>query len=225
MTTPRTGSTRADETFYRLKFDILNGQFAPGAKLAFVELGARYSVSTGVLREVLPRLVGEGLATSEPQIGFKVVSVSRPDLEQLTSAREALEGLVIVEAVNNGDLQWESSVVAAHHALARTPHVVESGGINPDWIAAHEQFHLALLAGCGNSYLVDSARRLRTIAQVYRYWSKEQAELAKRDVAAEHQAIADAVVHREAEECARLTRHHIRLTTDLLLRGEREPVP
>lgn len=214
------GLTRADETFNRLRFDILNGHYTPGAKLAFVSLGDRYEVSTGVLREVLPRLVGEGLATSEAQLGFRVVSVSEPDLVQLTSAREAIEGLVVHAAVTQGDLTWEGEVVAAHYALAHTPVETEQHDINPDWITAHENFHQVLLDGCANQYLVASASRLRTIAQVYRYWTKLENERAHRDLAAEHQAIADAAVRRDPDECSRLTQHHIRLTTELLLTQE-----
>lgn len=92
----RSGSaapTRASVVLQRLRSDVLNGRLAPGSKLGFAELGARYNVSSGVLREVLPRLVEQGLATSEAQLGFRVIDVSVDNLTQLTDARVAIETL------------------------------------------------------------------------------------------------------------------------------------
>lgn len=211
-----TGLTRADATMLRLRHDILNGHVEPGSKLAFGELCDRYDVSTGVLREVLPRLVEQGLATSESQLGYRVVSVSVEDLQQLTQARIQIETMVMRLATQSGDLGWESDVVAAHHALARTRRYVD-GDLNSEWMALHEQFHIALLAGCGNDYLIDVAARLRSIFDVYRCWSRVGEGAVDRDVDAEHRAIAEAAVARDAEACERLITDHIQITTDLVV--------
>jgi DNA-binding GntR family transcriptional regulator len=211
--------TRSDATLQRLRADILNGHLEPGSKLGFADLGSRYDVSTGVLREVLPRLVEQGLVTSEAQLGFRVVTVSVDHLEQLTEARVALETLVTRAALTEGDLTWETEVVATHHALARTPATEASGEFNPAWLAAHERFHLTVLGGCPNSYLVSTAARLRAIAEVYRCWTREAAELAHRDVVGEHRAIMESAIARDVDLCIEVTEHHIRTTTELMVAG------
>ncbi|MFT4288510.1 GntR family transcriptional regulator [Nocardioides sp.] len=227
------GTTRADEIFARIRLDILGGDLSPGSKLAFAELGARYQASTGVLREVLPRLVEQGLATSESQLGFRVMTVSVGKLRSLTEARVAIESLVARRAVEVGDLSWEANLVAAHHSLARTHWHEEQylqewstrdpadrGELLPvraDWITHHENFHKTLLRGCNNEHLYSIAVRLRAIAEVYRYWTAAEGERMHRDLAGEHRAILDAAVARDPELCAKLVGDHIQLTTDLAI--------
>ena len=99
-----------------------------------------------MLREGLPRLVEQGLATNEAQLGFRVVTVSPESLRYLTAARCAIETLVTRQSMEAGDLAWESRLVAAHHALSRTgpPEAREQ------WMARHEEFHATLLSGCPN---------------------------------------------------------------------------
>ncbi|MEU8798612.1 FCD domain-containing protein [Spirillospora sp. NPDC048819] len=211
------GTTIADATYARVKKDILNGHLEPGAKMGFAFLGARYDVSIGVLREVLPRLVEQGLATAEPQLGYRVVSLSESDLVALTAAREEIEALVVAQATRVGGLSWEAAIVAAHHELARTPQFTSDDDLREEWLQAHEKFHNVLLDGCGNRHLVDVAVRLRTISEVYRCWSRDATVRTRRDVAGEHRAIADAAIARDADLCAELIRSHIKLTTELLL--------
>ncbi len=215
-----TEKTRAQEILQRIRSDILNGKIAPATKLGFAELGARYDVSTGVLREVLPRLVEQGLATAEAQLGFRVVEVSVDNLTQLTDARVALETIVIKQAIAEGDIAWESDVVAKHHALERIGRTTTETPFPEDWLTAHEAFHLAILAGCGNSYLVEAAARLRSISEVYRCWSGPEGRRTHRDVEIEHKQIMEAAVGRDAELTVQLSEKHIRLTTEHLIASQ-----
>ena len=113
--------TRTEQVYARMRADILAGHWTPGAKLPFAELVARYGGSTSVIREGLTRLVEQGLVQAEPQHGFRVVPLSISDLDDLTTARCELEGLVLRLSIEAGDLEWESAIVAAHHTLERTP--------------------------------------------------------------------------------------------------------
>ncbi|MEV5410402.1 GntR family transcriptional regulator [Thermopolyspora sp. NPDC052614] len=211
--------TRADVVLGLIRAEILNGRLAPGTRLGFVDLGERYKVSTGVLREVLPRLVEQGLATSEAQRGFRVIDVSVERLTQLTDARVAIETLVTRQAVAQGDITWETDVVAKHHALARASETATGDDIPEEWLAAHDAFHGAILGGCDNVYLVETAARLRSISEVYRCWSYPEQTRVHRDVAREHREIMEAAIARDADLAAQLTESHIRLTTELLISG------
>lgn len=211
----RTSPTRAGAVYEQIKREIFAGTLQPGQRLRFIELAERFSVSQSVLREALTRLAEQGLAVSVPQQGFRVVSLSLADLEELTEARCAIETLALRYAVARGTVEWESELVAAHHIMATTPMGVD-GEANPDWIERHERFHRRLLDGCGNGRLLDVALSLRDSAALYRHWSQPLGKDYDRDVAAEHRALLDAALARDADSAAALLAEHIERTTAAL---------
>ena len=216
------GRSKVDDVQRLLKADILNGKLPPGSKLAFADLRLRYDCSVGVLREALPRLVGEGLAVSEPQLGFRVVSVTVDDLRHLSEARVIIETMVLRRAIAEGDLGYEAKVVAAHHVLANEPMFTADGSGSPAWLSAHSAFHRALLAACTNERLRRIADSLRDSSDVYRFWSGTAADQRGRDIPAEHRRIADAVLRRDADAAAAALAHHFERTTEILL-GSLDP--
>jgi DNA-binding GntR family transcriptional regulator len=213
--------TRADYIYQQLRSDILTGRLCPGQRLPFAELCERYAVSIGVLREVLPRLTEQGLVSAEPQIGFRVMSVSEEDLIQLTEARVTIETLVLRQSIEHGDLAWESTLLAAHHTLTRTPGLTAGGEINEGWLAAHAHYHEALLAASPNRRLFAIANRLRDEAELYRVWAHSVSQAKGRDFPREHQRILDAALGRDADRAADVLSGHIEGTTKLLLAGRK----
>jgi DNA-binding GntR family transcriptional regulator len=209
--------TRADEVYQRLRSEILAGRLAPGARLPFAELSQRYDTSTGVLREVLPRLVEQGLVVSKPQIGFRVVSVSPEDLLHLTEVRVMIESLALRQSVVQGDLTWESDILAAHHRMRGLPMFNSAHMVDEAWLEAHAVFHSTLLQACPNTRLTKIADMLRDSAEIYRCWSAQYGEEHDRDVAAEHQRILDAALRRDADAATIALTEHIELTTQILI--------
>lgn len=214
--------TRAAAVYEQVKRDIFAGDLQPGQRLRLIELADRFSVSQSVVREALTRLTEQGLAASSPQQGFRVVSLSLTDLDELTEARCDIEALAFRYAVQRGTMQWESNLVAAHHMLATTPICLE-GAANPAWSHTHEQFHRALLAGCGNSRLLDVALSLRDSAAIYRHWSRPIGQAGERDVAAEHKALLDVALARDSDSAAALLAEHIERTSAALRPIATEP--
>ena len=213
--------TRVERVYAGLRADILAGRQRPGARLPFAELSTRYEASMGVVREALTRLTAEGLVDSEPQYGFRVVPLSVADLEHLTDARAAIETLVLRQAVEHGDVTWESQVLAAHHRLERTPQMAadDPARLNDDWTTAHAGYHHALLVGCPNPRLLAIAESLRDSAELYRRWSVPLAH-SHRDIAGEHRAILDAVLAHDADAATAALAAHVRTTANILLDRE-----
>lgn len=209
-------TTRAGAVYEQIRGDILRGRLRPGQRLRFVELTEKYSVSQSVVREALTRLSAQGLVTALPQQGFRVVTLSLTDLDELTEARRELESLVFRHAIARGDVHWESAVVAAHHLLASTPATTPHGEANAEWDDAHELFHRALLDGCGNSRLLEVALSLRESAAVYRHWSGHLGTDPDRDVAAEHRGLLDAALARDPDLAAERLAAHIERTSAAL---------
>jgi len=212
-------ATRSDGVYIALRAAILAGRRPPGARLKFSELSATFDASVTVIREALTRLTAEGLATAEPQRGYAVTELSTERLGELTDARLELEGLVFARAVAEGDLQWESQLVAAHHRLENTAFLSseEPIRITDEWVDAHARFHDALLEGCGNRRLYQMAIGLRREAELYRRWSQPLGSEKDRDLAGEHRRLLELALARDVNGARMALCEHISHTTRLLL--------
>ncbi len=207
----------------QLRADILGGAYEPGSKLKFAELGARYGASVSVIREALTRLVEQRLVTSEPQLGFRVQSLTLDDLHDLTATRISLELIALVSAMERGGLEWESALVAAHHRLQRTPVFAEHGPtrMSDEWESAHAAFHRALLEGCASPRLLAITDDLRASTELYRRWSLPLAPA--RDKAREHQRIFDAAIARDVTAASAALREHYEHTATILEKSLARP--
>jgi len=93
------------------------------------------------LREALTRLTEQHLLIATPQRGFRVRDLSIEDIADLTETRIQIESLALRLAVERGDLQWETGILAAHHRLERTPVTRDDGTVSEDWSCLHRDFH------------------------------------------------------------------------------------
>ncbi|UFZ03414.1 GntR family transcriptional regulator [Bradyrhizobium ontarionense] len=205
-------SGSATQTVYeQLRASLLAGLYQPEEKLKISELGIAFSVSTGAIREALARLTAEGLVTAMPQRGFRVAPVSVADLRDLTDMRIEIETKCLRRAIANGDLGWETAVVAAHHRLAATPIASDDGGFSPAWIAAHGDFHAALAQACGSAWML----RVRDLlfAHNERYLDLARtADRGNRDAAGEHRELMEAALAHDTERTVAAMIAHIEKT-------------
>jgi DNA-binding GntR family transcriptional regulator len=211
--------TKADGVSSSLRADILAGRYQPGQRLRYADLCERYETSMGVLRESLIRLTEQGLVRGEPQQGFQVAPLSAEDLRELTDARRELEVLALRRALSDGDVEWESRLLAAHHRLSRAAQLDpdDPERLSDGWVKAHADFHEALLDGCANRRLTTIATSLRSSAELYRRWSIPLGTDPDRDIPAEHAAILEAVLRRDVDHAVARLVAHIDRTTDILL--------
>ncbi|WP_009478413.1 GntR family transcriptional regulator [Rhodococcus sp. JVH1] len=211
-------STRSERVYNALRKDILAGRRRPGSKLPYLELNASYNASMGVVREALSKLAAEGLVETEPQLGFRVKSLSTQDLEHLTEARCSIETLVLRSSVKEGGVLWESQVVAAHHRLEHTPQMAidDPDRVSEEWADAHAEFHFTLLSACPNPRLLAIAKSLWDAAELYRRWSVPLGH-EHRDIPGEHRAVLDAVLAHDLDAAVAELTKHIQHTRDALL--------
>src|ERR1700740_3160335 len=112
-----TAKTLAEHVFQKLRDDLKSNKYSPGERLKFEEMQKNYAVSGAPLREALCRLMGLGLVVQIGQKGFRAATVSREDLDHLIATRKFLEDRALQESINNGNEEWEGSLVAAFHRL------------------------------------------------------------------------------------------------------------
>lgn len=219
--------TRADQLYNQMRADIFAARLEPGRRLKFPDLCVEYETSVGVAREVLARLAAERLVTAQAHQGYAVIQLSASELIDLTTARVEIESLTFRQSVLHGSAEWEAEALASHHLLAR---LGLSGADATDelreaWYVAHEKFHLALLKGCPSRRILDFAISLREEAELYRRWAVPLGGEETRDVEAEHRAMLDAALARDADEASTLLRAHIATTSDILLAGSHASAP
>jgi DNA-binding GntR family transcriptional regulator len=201
-----------------IRQDIVAGVFEPNERLKFEDLRDRYSASVGTLRESLLHLLSEGFVRSETNRGFTVAPVSLADLMDITRLRVQFELQALEDAIRHGDDHWEVEIVTATHLLQKLISESAVPARTPEWPGRHRRFHYALVAACRSPWLLhfrstlfDQAERYRSLGRKYRN--------SPRDVGAEHQALADAVLSRNVARACDLSEKHIRSTVDNVMRN------
>ena len=76
-----------------LREKILDGDYAPGARLNEIDISNALNVSRTPVRAGLAILAAEGLLEYVPNSGYVVRSYSAQDIEGVYAARAVLEGL------------------------------------------------------------------------------------------------------------------------------------
>lgn len=198
------------ETVYQnLRSDIIMGRLRPGQKLKLESLRDGYQAGTSTLREALSRLTADGFVRAEGQRGFEVAPISEAGLREIAALRLLMEEYALARSFEAGTLDWEATVIAAHHKLDSHEERLEAGDTSDvnAWRRSDSTFHQALISACGSRVL------MQTHAEVFdKYLRYQMIALAFRPSASrpEHRALMEAALRRDVEGASALLRHHIR---------------
>lgn len=206
------------QAFERLRADILHGQLRPAERLRIQALSERYNIGTTAIREALSRLLTDGFVESDNPRGFCVAPVSREDLMDLTHTRVEVECIALRGAIKNGGIEWESNLLSAFHRLSRMPPPT-TPALHLPWAVAHQQFHEALGAGCGSSWIIRLCRLLYDQSERYRNLAERQVSQQNRDPVKEHRVLMEAAMARDADTATRLLGEHFWETTEIVLKS------
>jgi DNA-binding GntR family transcriptional regulator len=201
-------STPGELAYCRIRADILLGRLPPGRKLRLDRLRHEYAASVSTLRETLSRLSSERLVIAEGQRGFEVAPVSAKNLKEIAALRQLLEGNALEQSFEQGDVEWEGRVVAAHHKLALMEERMEAGDRSATelWKQYDWQFHQALISACGSRLLME------THAAVFdKYLRYQIVALGFRGgiAAREHKRLLDCALARDAAKARQVLSAHV----------------
>ena len=193
-----------DDTYRRLRSDIVFGRLRPGQKLRLDGLRENYGVSVSTLRETLNRLAAEGLVFAEGRRGFEVAPVSAENLRELAELRVLLESHAMQTSFENADVEWEGRVVSAHHKLASTERLMEEGiGELEQWKRYDGEFHQALISSCGSREL------MQTHAVVFDKYFRYALQYRGSATVEQHRALLDCALRRDADAAKGILKEHI----------------
>ncbi len=214
------GETLADAAYRVLRRDIIHGGRPPGERLRIERLKALYAIGPTPLREALQKLSQDGLVVSEGNRGFAVAPLDPAEFADLNTARTALEKGAIRLSLARGDDAWEARVVAASYLMRKedTGLARSEGEVSESWIRANAEFHLAIVSACGSRWLLKVRAGLMDLCERHRLAAVGRGRGA-RDLAAEHAAIAEAALARDADRAGALTEAHFARTADALTNG------
>lgn len=197
----------------RLRKDIVSCELAPGQRLKFEELRARYDAGIGSLREALMQLGADGLVVGESNRGFCVAPVSIADLEDITELRVDIEKKALTQSIQHGGDAWEADIVASLHLVVKlAPEVSNNHGTRELWEERHGRFHDALVAACPSPWLLRFRKVLFVQSQRYRALSMLQSEHPGR--LNDHRALMEVVLARDIPQATAAMEEHVRHTAD-----------
>lgn len=193
----------ADCVFERLEKDILSGKYAYGDVLTESRLSEELGVSRTPIREAIRRLEQENILLDSGR-GLVVQGITKEDVADILDIRLRIEGMAVRRAALHMTEEEKRGLL---DAVALQEFYVERG--DPEHIQEQDhQFHERIYAGCGSLTLQTTLVPLHRKAQKFRRASVERPERAG-ESAAEHRAIAEAILNGDADKAEQLMIAHI----------------
>lgn len=152
-TSVRDARPLAERVYDQVCDDIINEVIEPGAQLVQDNLASQYGVSRMPVRDVLTRLVHEGMADFFPGRGYFVKVLSESDIMDVYEVRREIEALAI-RRFNGAYSPMELAVLEM--TLAEASEVQDTDF--DEIFRTSRDFHLALVDPCPNKYLLQSLR-------------------------------------------------------------------
>jgi DNA-binding GntR family transcriptional regulator len=205
-------SSTVDRVAEELRRALFDGEVEAGTPLREVALADAMGVSRSTIREALGVLVGEGLATREPNRGVHVAEPDPESVHDVSAARRVLE----VAGVRHWRDATDEAREACHAALRAFAEAADAGAGAAELNATHLAIHRSFVALTGSTRLVALAESLTSeirlaLAKVDRIRRNSDAEVHA------HAALVELLEAGDVEAAAaELERHLAHAETSLL---------
>ncbi len=164
-------------------------------------------VSRGPIREALTQLEREGLIVIRRNRGTFVAQLSREDLEEVYTLRDAIERLAVQRATRLADEATLDELQAIVDAIA----AALTRGINEQEAAELDiQFHDLIYRAANHRRLYECWKNLRPQIHIVLLNRNVAAADFREYIFSSHQAIADALRQRDEDQAIALIADHLR---------------
>lgn len=198
-------STIADQVFEKLQKAIVEGEIVAGTKISEPVLAKEFGISRGPLREALSRLEACNLIERKPNVGSRVITLSRKHLVEIYQIREYLEGLAAgLAAVNmtNEEIDDLEKLLQQHQKQITQDQTYFQKEGDMD-------FHFRIVQGSKNLHLIDMyCNDLYHLIRLYRYQFGMVSKRISRAFV-EHEQLIDAIRQRDQDLTKYLMMKHI----------------
>lgn len=209
---PRSGGvTHAATVRVTLEDDIFTGRLPPGAALDEEALAQRFQVSRTPVREAMLQLIQSGLVEKKPRQGAIVARTDISDMIRLFEVMSELEGICAKFAARRMTDEERRALKETHDASARAL----AAGDHDRYYTLSRQFHLQVIDGTHNQELIETTNRLGIKLVPYRRFQLSYPDRSESNLA-DHEAILAAILARDSEKAADLSRKHTNLQGDVL---------
>ena len=200
-------STLAGRCFDSIKADIISGQLAQGAKIVESDLALKYGISRGPLREAIHRLERIKLIVRVPHAGSRVITLDIKMMQDIYTAREALEGMaarLAARLMPQAEIEALSSLLDQH-----ADNISETGGNAYLQREGDIDFHYRVALASQNQWILQNLHG--ELYQLIRMCRHQSGQIPTRAQTAleQHRQIANAIARRDEELAELLMRRHI----------------
>lgn len=200
---------------------IVSGEFTMGRKLPEAELVEILGMSKSPIREALLQLEREGLVKMVPGRTTRVFTMGAAEIAQLGELRQILE----LESMRLACDRNPESLCRRLTGIVDAMQVALEQDDSDTYKNLDNDFHRAIFAECGNSYLEGQFATLSFRVQALRNRLSLDPALNDRSLQ-EHIAIRDALAEGRCDDALAILRGHVADTTrNYLDRLERENAP
>ena len=214
--TPLVRVSLHEEVVAVLRNMILDGQLAPGTRIAEPQLCRKLGISRTPLREALKVLASDQLIELLPNRGAVVSQVTieeTTELFEVTEGLESIAGELIAKRISDADiveLQTLHRDMVDHHDRGR----------RSEYFARNQQIHRRLVATTRNATLIAAHANYSAKIARARYRANLSQERWDESVR-EHDEFMAALAARDGELLGRLLRQHVRRTGEYVLAAMR----
>lgn len=198
------GGSKSDQVYRWLRAEIATGRLRPKDRVNADLISRELAVSKIPVREAIARLAAEGALQVLPNAGAVVTPLSWRELIDIQQSRLILEPPAAAAAAADPS---RSAIAELRRNVAAMRRWARTGDGDP--FALNRHFHLALVSMAGNLVLTEMLDMVLQRVSRYRVRARHTPESA-RCIAAEHNAIVDALVARDPQEVQRRVADHLR---------------
>lgn len=192
-----------EEVAELLRQRIFRRELEPGSWIDEMKLAEEYGISRTPLREALKVLAAEGLVTMKVRRGAYVTEVSERDLADVYHLLSLLESDAAGVVASRATEAQLGELNALHAELEAAVSERER------FFAINERFHMRLLEIADNRWRDQMVADLRKVMKLNRHNSLLKTGRLEESLA-EHRAIMDALLQRDAEATTRRMQDHFR---------------
>ncbi len=187
-----------------LRAQVASGELQPGEIYSAVVLAKRLGVSATPVREAMLDLASAGLVEAERNRGFRILTVSPEDLDEIVTLRIWLEVPAMSAVIEHAD----DDEIEALAPLARD--IVDAAKRRDvsDFLVADHVFHTDLLRLARNDRLIRLVSDLRDQTQLLGLHRMGRAGQLDRS-AKEHVRLLDAIRARDVDAAQAIMRAHL----------------